>query len=181
MYCLLFSVVIYYERRIIPSGGWFFSPEFANLEWTCSRFFKEPQKVPVECRMQFSQPQRKIFCWKSENSSSTENMAALLRLLFSICLILSIVFHSNKPSTAQSPPSSFGRENCMSPYGSEHRNFFPPRAEKLREAFIVSENLWYRCFDSNRMISRFQPKKLVPKNFATWALRCFWKLGMFSF
>ena len=40
---IIIFVIIYYERKIIPSVGWFFFPESANLEWTCSRFYKIPK------------------------------------------------------------------------------------------------------------------------------------------
>ena len=64
---LLISVIIYYERKIIPSVCRFFSPWLANLEWTCSQTWtikkigvKNPEKFLWTRRMQFWQPCRKF-------------------------------------------------------------------------------------------------------------------------
>ena len=48
---LLLPVVIYYERKIIPTVFKLFSPEFANSEWTCSHFLTNPNCTSghVEC------------------------------------------------------------------------------------------------------------------------------------
>ena len=48
---LLISVVLYYEKKIVPSVCRLFLHSFAKVEWTCSRFFKLQKYCPgdVEC------------------------------------------------------------------------------------------------------------------------------------
>ena len=57
---IIFRRNINYERKIFSSEGWFFSPESASSEWTCSRFLEAP-KCSYARRMQFRQPCSKIF------------------------------------------------------------------------------------------------------------------------
>ena len=58
----LFSVLQFYERKVIPAVFSLFSPLFANSAWTWSTLKTfSPQNVFLELRMQMWQPCRKNF------------------------------------------------------------------------------------------------------------------------
>ena len=83
---IIFRRKLNYNRKIFPSVGWFFSPDIANSEWTCS-FFKNPGMLLWTRRIHLWQSRRKISAESPEffrsKCKKIETFVTVLNLWFS--------------------------------------------------------------------------------------------------